>query len=65
MRSHMTEDGIQIETQRVKIMNKICIATEDMGQALKCLVTAWTERDLKIFVSLGTNTTSSVYLLLK
>ena len=39
VRSHMTEDGIQIKTQRVKIMNKICIATEDMGQALKCLVT--------------------------
>jgi hypothetical protein len=24
----MTEDGIQLETQRVKIMNKILIATE-------------------------------------
>jgi hypothetical protein len=25
----MTEDGIQLETQRVKIINKILIATED------------------------------------
>jgi len=25
----MTEDGIQLEIQRVKIMNKIFIATED------------------------------------